>query len=190
MEGNYFDLFLGEGRKKINTMKIRGKDKNLGIINNKNVINLDIKQLNFEEKIISFTIRPKDYFANIFSLYYFRIFYTKKNEIIYFPIDSQLGNLCLPEYNDKTKLYYCYFMFSNKYDELSTSFAFSSPNQNEYFKIYVNKLYNNNNSIEESNEMFYKYSDNMNDINNLFFTVEFQNREIKNIISSLKERIK
>ena len=30
----------------------------------------------------------------------------------------------------------------------------------------------------------------MNDINNLFFTVEFQNREIKNIISSLKERIK
>ena len=190
MEGNYFDLFLGEGRKKINTMKIRGKDKNLGIINNKNVINLDIKQLNFEEKIISFTIRPKDYFANIFSFYYFRIFYTKKNEIIYFPIDSQLGNLCLPEYNDKTKLYYCYFMFSNKYDELSTSFAFSSPNQNEYFKIYVNKLYNNNNSIEESNEMFYKYSDNMNDINNLFFTVEFQNREIKNIISSLKERIK
>ena len=191
MEGNYFDLFLGEGRKKINTMKKRGKDKNLGIINNKNVINLDIKQLNLEKKIISFSIRPKDYFANIFSFYYFRILYTKKSEIIYFPIDSQLGNLCSPEYNNKTKLYYCYFMFSNKYDELSTDFAISSPNQNEYFKIYLNKLYNNNNnSTEELAEMFYKYSDNMNDINNLFFTIEFQNRELKNIISTLHESIK
>ena len=79
-------------------------------------------------------------------------------------------------------------MFSNKYDELSTDFAISSPNQNEYFKIYLNKLYNNNNnSTEELAEMFYKYSDNMNDINNLFFTIEFQNRELKNIISTLHE---
>ena len=82
-------------------------------------------------------------------------------------------------------------MFSNKYDELSTDFAISSPNQNEYFKIYLNKLYNNNNnSTEELAEMFYKYSDNMNDINNLFFTIEFQNRELKNIISTLHESIK
>ena len=135
MEGNYFDLFIGEGRKKINTMKVRENDKNLGIIYNKNLITLDIEELNYKEKVISFTVRSKDYFANIFSFYIFRIFYSKKNEVIYYPIDTQLGNLCSPKYNQETKVYYCNFMFSNQYDELSTSFAISSPNQNEYFKF-------------------------------------------------------
>ena len=83
-------------------MKIRENDKNLGIINNKNVITLDIKELNYKEKVISFTVRSKDYFANIFSFYILRIFYAKKNEVIYYPIDSQLGNLCSPKYNDVT----------------------------------------------------------------------------------------
>ena len=190
MEGNYFDLFIGEGRKKINTMKIRENDKNLGIINNKNVITLDIKELNYKEKVISFTVRSKDYFANIFSFYILRIFYAKKNEVIYYPIDSQLGNLCSPKYNEETKLYYCNFMFSNQFDELSTSFAVSSPNQNEYFKIYVNKLYKNNNTKEEMAELYYRYSDNTNDIDKFFFTIEFRNGEIKNIISALQESIK
>ena len=191
IEGNYIDFFIGEGKKRINTIKVRGKDKKYKIIDNRNVINLDIKELEFKGKEISFALRSKDYFDDIFSFYYFRILYVKKDEIIYFPIDSQFGNLCLPEKNEKEK-YYCNLMFSNKYDELSTYFSISSTNQDEYFKIYINKIDKKNNLKKELTnftELYYKYN-NTNDIDYFFFTFEFEKGEIKNIISTLQESIK
>ena len=191
LEGNYIDLFYGNGRKKINTMKIRGNDTNLEIINNENVITLNKTEFDFEEKIISFAVRPKDYFADIFSFYYFRILYVKENEIIYFPMDSQLGNLCLPEYDNQTKLYYCHFMFSNNYNELATGFSVSSFNLNEYYKIFITKYYNECKIHEETKEIFYIYEQNneTNDTDYFLFKVEFQNEEIKNVISTLREKI-
>ena len=190
IEGNYIDCFIGEGRKKINTMKIRGNDRNLEIIKSQNVISLDIKELNFNEKIISFAFRSKDFFSNIFSFYYFRVLYVQNNIISYFSMDSHLGNLCLPEYDNNTQLYHCHLMFANKYDELSTKFSISSYNQGEYTKIYITKIYKNGNKEEEYNEMFYRYYNNTNDIDYYYFTFEFENSEIKNIISSLHENIK
>ena len=122
IESNYIDAFYGEGRRKINTKKIRKNDNNLEIINNQNVIILNKSQINSKNKIISLAFRPKDYLSDIFSFYYFRILYVQK----IYPIDSQLGNLCLPEYNNKTNLFYCYLIFSNKYDKLKTIFSISS----------------------------------------------------------------
>ena len=155
MEGNYIDFFVGEGKKRINTMKDSGNDKKYSIINNQNVIILNITELNFKRNEISFALRSKDYFDDIFSFYYFRILYVKKDEIIYYPMDSQFGNLCLPEKNDQAK-YYCNLIFSNKYDELSTNFSVSSSNLDEYFKIYVNKIDKKNNKTEDKGELFYK----------------------------------
>mgnify|MGYP006916222637 FL=1 len=135
MEGHYIDVFYGEGKRIINTKLIREKEKNLNTTNKQNVIILDNKELNFKNKTISFALRPKDYLSDIFSYYYFRILYLQKNEKLYFPIDSQIGNLCLPEYDNVTNLYHCNFIFPNKYGELETNFSISSFNQNEYFKI-------------------------------------------------------
>jgi len=188
LEGNFIDFFLGEGRRKINTMYIKENDKKFQIIDNQNLIRINITELCYKENKISFAFRSKDYFADIFSFYYFRIFYAHNNEIIYFPMDSQLGNICAPEnYNSNTNSFYCNFIFSNKYDELSTNFAVSSPNLNEYFKINVIKSDKNDNIIndEEFSELFYIYNNSANDINNFFFTFEFQNKEIKNVISAL-----
>ena len=188
MEGNYIDFFVGEGKKRINTMKDSGNDKKYSIINNQNVIILNITELNFKRNEISFALRSKDYFDDIFSFYYFRILYVKKDEIIYYPIDSQFGNLCLPEKNNQEK-YYCNLIFSNKYDELSTNFSVSSSNLDEYFKIYVNKIDKKNNKTEDKGELFYKYND-TNDIDYFVFTFEFEKGEVENIISTLQESIK
>ena len=190
IEGNYIEGYYGEGRKRINTMKIMDNIKKLEIINNQHELILDTKQFNSNEKIISFAIRPKDYLGDIFSFYYFRIFTTKENEILFFPMDSQLGNLCVPEYDQKKSIYYCYSMFENNYNELATRFVVSSSNQNEYFKIYVTKIYKNGSMINEEKEFVFIYNETTNDIKSYLFKFEFTNSEIKNLISSLKDDIK
>ena len=190
IEGNFIDCFIGEGKKKINTMKIEASDKNLNIINNQNVITLNKTQFNFNNNNrISFAFRSKDYFDDIFSFYYFRILYVRNNEIIYFPLDSQFGNLCLPEKNNETNLFYCHFMLSNNYEELSTKFTISSSNQNEYFKIYIMKIYKNGIVDNETKDIFYMYNIETDDIDFIFLTFEFLNSEIKCIVNSLQENI-
>jgi len=205
LEGNYIDVFYGEGRKRINTMKPSKDDHNLEIIDNQNLITLEKDKIKSKNNIISFAFRPKDYFADIFSFYYFRILYLKKDESLFFPIDSTLGNLCLPEYDDKTKLSYCRLIFENKYNELSINFSVSSYGQNEFFKIYVTKIHKNGTAEEELKELFYiyenpyyisntsdysYYNNFTNDIDYIYFIFEFQNSELKSIISALHDSIK
>ena len=189
IEGNYIEGYYGEGRQKINTMRILGKVKKLDIINKQNVLILTKNQLNLTEKTITIAIRPKDYFAEIFSFYYFRILYVKQNEQIYFPIDSNLGNLCLPEYDMKTEFYNCYSIFANNYNELSTRFAVSSSNQNEYFKITITKVYKDGTSSIEEKEFIFIYNDYSNDVDYYIFKFEFRNEEVKNIITSFCDNI-
>ena len=191
IEGNYIDCFVGEGRKAINTMKIRDNDRNLQIINNQNVITLNVKDLNFKDKAISFAFRSKDYFADIFSFYYFRVLYAQKDKILYFPLDSQLGNICIPEKDNNTNLCHCHLMFTNNFNELSTKFSVTSSNQGEYFKIYLTKVYKNGTYYNDSTDYIYIHDiDNKeNEIEYYFFTFEFQNEEIKGIISSFSERV-
>ena len=205
LEGNYIDFFYGKERKRINTIKLSEDDHNLEIYNNQNLITLEKENITSQNNIISFALRPKDYFADIFSFYYFRILYLKKDEPLFFPVDSALGNLCLPEYDSKTKFSYCRLMFENKYNELAINFSVSSHNQNEYFKIYVTKIHNNGTIEEESKELFYiylntynisntsdysYYNNFTNDIEYIYFTFEFQNSDLKSIISALRDSIK
>ena len=189
IEGNYIEGYYYEGKKGINTMKIMDEIRKLEIINNQHELFLDTQQFNSNEKFITFAIRPKDYFGDIFAFYYFRIFAIKENEILYFPMDSHLGNLCLPEYDQKKNLYYCYSLFENDYNELATRFVVSSSNQNEYFKIYITKIYKNGNISNEEKEFVYLYNVTTNDIKTYLFKFEFTNAEVKNLISSLKDDI-
>ena len=190
IEGNYLDCYYGEGRKKISTIKISGNTKELELYNPQNVTILDIENLNYTQKTMSFAFRPKDYYADVFSFYYFRILYIKKNETIFFPIDSNLGNLCIPEKeNNEEELYYCNLIFKNNYNELSTKFAISAAVQNEYFRIYTSIINNTKNLTEESKKFLYIYDGIEKDIDYFIFKFEFQNNEIKNIISCFLDRI-
>ena len=159
IESNYLDGFFGEGRKKINTVKTIGNTKNLELINNQNAITLNITSLKFEGKTMSFAFRPKDYYADIFSFYYFRVLYFKQNEMVYLPIDSYLGNICKPEKSDKNNFYYCYLAYQNNYNDLSTKFGITSTTQNEYYTIKTTKNYLNNSKIDSRKEFLYLDTD-------------------------------
>ena len=189
VEGNYIDGFYGEGRIKINTFQSIGNTASLNIINPKNVLSLDILALNYTKKIISFAFRPKDNFADIYSFYYFRVLYIKENEQIYYPIDSYLGNLCEPEYNNVTNKYYCYLIYQNNYNQLSTKFAITSTTQNEYFLINATKFYSNNTKSEEIAKFIYLYTQKNEDIDYCIFTFEFPNGELKSIKSSFTDNV-
>ena len=189
IEGNYIEGYYGEGREKINTMRIVGNIRKLEIINNQNVLTLNKNDLNFKDKRVTIAIRPIDYFADIFSFYYFRIFYAKENETIFFPMDSNLGNLCLPEFDPLTNSYYCYSMLANNYNELATRFSTTSSDSNEYFKIKITKIHKNGLPSEEEKKFIFIYNDFSNDVDYYFFKFEFSNQKIKNIISSFCENI-
>ena len=139
LDGNYFEAFYEDGRKKINTLD---KEANkLDIKDNKNVINLN--RMDFKQRALSFAFRSKDYFSKTFSYYYFRVLYTKKNEVNYLPMDSNFGNLCLPKFNLETGSFYCNFILKNNYNELKTNFSISLSNQNELVKINIFGIHKN-----------------------------------------------
>ena len=188
IKGNYLDGFYGEGRVKINTRKNVSNIHYLKIINPQEVLTLNITELNFTENIISFAFRPKDYYEDIFSFYYFRVLYTKKDETLYFPIDSYIGNLCKPKFDKNIKLYYCNLIFKNDFNELSTKFALTSTTQNEYFKI-ISQKFPNDGSSENIFEFLFINTELNKEIDFYLFKFEFSNDKIKNIKSSFSDKI-
>ena len=102
------------------------------------------------------------------------------------PIDSNLGNLCLPKENKIKGNYYCYLILKNNYNEFNNNFAISSTNHNEQVKINITKVYKETKEeihIEPKNYI-YLYKENDNDIDYFRFIFEFKKNEIKNIITS------
>ena len=187
IEGNYIDGFYGEGRHKIYTEKTIGNTKKLDIISNKNVLTLN--KLNYEGNIISFAFRPKDTYADVLSFYYFRILYMKSDEKLYFPIDSHLGNLCLPEFNNNTNKSYCYLIYNNDYNALSRNFSISSTIQNEYFTINVTKVYHNGTPKSVIEEFIYYDNDINNSVDYFLFEFEFPKNETRDIVTSFFSNI-
>ena len=189
IESNYLDGFFGEGRLKINTVKQIGNTEQLNLINDKNILPLEVKKSGSVGKTISFAFRPKDYFSDIFSYYYFRVLYVKKNETLYYPIDSNLGNLCLPEYNNDTHKYYCHLKYSNEYNELSRKFAIASAILNEFYIINATKYFKDGTNETTSKQFVYPYLDIIENIDYYLFTFEFPNGELKNILTTASDNV-
>ena len=102
----------------------------------------------------------------------------KENEELYFPMDSNFGNLCLPHYDSITNSYYCYSKFENNYNELSTNFSVSSSNQNEYFEINTTAIYKNGNIKDLSSQFIFLKNDDADEIDYYIFKFIFRNDEI------------
>ena len=191
LEGNYLDAFMIEGIIKLNTTKESENMENLNITNNQNVMEFKTENGKFDirNKYISLAFRAKDFSDVIFSFYYFRIFYLRKNEILFYPVDSNFGNLCLPVIENGK--YYCNLILNNNYNELSTNFSIVSANQKEYFKIFSFYYNKNNNEIKKDNvDLKYLYFSNKNssDISYIYFKFEFYEDGIKNIISAFSDK--
>ena len=187
IESNYLEFFYDGGRKHINTINPVKSTIKLNLSNNKGVYPLNIAELNLTNKTLSFALRPKKYYSNIFSFYYFRVILLKENKELYYPINSYLGNLCIPKYNNKK--YYCNFILKNNYNESDFKFAISSTNHNEYFKIYASKVYKNGSLYDDNKEFIYINNNITEDIDYYIFKFEFSNNEIKTIIISFWDTV-
>ena len=190
LEGNYIDGFYGEGRQKVNTAKLIGNNGQLQIISNKNVLSLNITDLKYKEKM-SFAFRSKDYYVDIYPFYYFRILYTKKNEELIYPIDSQFGNLCLPknETNADNKKYYCNLILRNDYNEFSTNFSISSSVPNQLFILNTTEVYKNKSTVNSSYKFIYYTEEPKNNLDYYLFKFEFYNDEVKDIITCFTDKV-
>ena len=189
IESNYLDAFIGEGIVKLNTIKKLDEIINLEIYKNQDVIILSKNDFDFTNKYISLALRSKNYFEEIFSFYYFRIFYLKKGETLYYPLDSYLGNLCSPE--EQEGKYVCNVILENNYNEFSSNFSVSGSNEIEYFVIYYAPLFKNK-TMGNYNDIEFRYLYNVDnntyqDIDKYFFRYEFSKKGIKNIISAFNE---
>ena len=193
IEGDYFDAFYDKGRKKINTLE---EDVfSLGIKASQNIISLNssyTEYLKSQDGFLSLAFRPQNYFSSIISSYYFRVLYKKAKEIKYLPMDSNLGNLCIPE-KDNTSAnvgyYYCYLILKNNYNESNLNFSVSSTSHNEYVRINITGVFNNNVSFGGLNYFNYVYDKNKSNIDYFLIKFKFQNDQIKNIIISFCDRV-
>ena len=193
IEGDYFEAFYDKGRKKINTF-----DKEaftLGITDSQNIISLNssyTEYLKSQGGILSLAFKPKDYFSLFISSYYFRVLYKKAKEIKYLPMDSNLGNLCIPEKDNSSAndgYYYCNLILKNNYNESNLNFSVSSTSHNEYARIIITGVFNNIASFHDVNYFNYVYDKNERNIDYFLIKFKFKNDQIKNIIISFCDRV-
>ena len=192
LESNYLDVFFGEGITKLNTIKVINNVINLDIYQNQDVIILtkDDVKFNFKGTYVSFAFRSKNYFEDIFSFYSFRILYLREQESLFYPLDSNLGNLCLPEKEGEN--YICNLILENKYNAFSSHFAVAGANQIEYLKINYAPYFKNG-TLGEYNYSEFKYLYNITtdfneNITKFFFKLEFKRNGIKSILSAFNQR--
>ena len=199
IEGNYFEGFMGEGRKRLITTRKMEKTTQLEIAHNQMIIRYEKKNftdinINFNNNYISFAFRPKNYFVNILSFYYFRIFYLKENNnTLILPLDSNIGNICQPEVKnninhlkekDNNNLYYCQFILKNNYNLFSLNFSIATSLQNKDITINYSKKYNSKNNLpDENNSTQSHFEDGEdNNVDSIMFEFEFNDNQTKHIL--------
>ena len=139
-EGSYIEGFIGEGKKKLNTFRKLDNIKNLNITENKMILVynktlLEELSININDSI-SFAFRPKNFFNKIYSFYSIRILFKENNTNRIYPLDPNLGNICIPEKSNNEEKFFCKCRLYNYYKELlslDNYIAFSSQaiNYNE-----------------------------------------------------------
>ena len=182
IDANNIEGFIGGGKHKLITVKENNEliDLKLNKKSNKNLITFELNENSIiNNNIVSLAFRPKYLFSSIPCFYYFRIFYLiKKSEKLILPLDSNLGNICKPEREDEGSKYYCYFFLPNKYNEFSKKFSISISDRIDLYTIYCYE-----NGENEKRTINYYYFEN-NNLAYIFFKFEFDDDEVKNILST------
>ena len=189
IQGENFKGFYGNGKIKVNENLDWYNVKELNISSSK-----DIKLINtseYKNNYISFLMKPKD---EIFSFYYFRILLTmlkKENDIIIFPLDSNMGNNCIVKNN------YCFFLLKNDYNIFSLNLTIFTSTQDKQ-SVIMSKNIDNINAFDfnlssdiiynltEINQSEYHYVnfkiDNYTEY--VIFPFAFEEGIVKNILST------
>ena len=195
IEGNFFEGFIGGGKKRIiNSRKMEGV-KNMNITSKKMYIvyqKEDLNELNIINNYISLTFRPIDYYTKTLSFYYFRLLYKidrefDSDDISIIPLEANVGNLCQPQkikHEDRmSPSYYCFFILKNNYNQFSLKYSTSTSNQNKDIYIFYAKYYKNNTIIESNILNVFNDIDDIDDnVKFILFKFEFFDNKIRNIL--------
>ena len=195
--GNFFEGFIGVGRKKLITTKTMKNITKLGITNDKMLIKFKLSELlNIDinsNKYISFAFRPKDYFINTLSFYFFRILYPKyDNNNLILPLDSNIGNICQPEKETKSEdqngdIFYCYFSLYNLYNQFSLKYSLSISQQIKDINIAYSTFKNKTKLKDYSTQNFFCSEDNNDELDLIQFKFEFFDDQAKNILLAFED---
>ena len=93
IKGINFKFFYGEGKRKLNTYNKKLDTTEELIIENEMEMTI-ISYIKNKNKYLSFAVRPKNFFEEIESFYYFRIFQTNNISQLIMPLDSNIENNC------------------------------------------------------------------------------------------------
>ena len=181
-EGNYIDGFIGNGKKIKNTLRKLDNTKNLNITEKKMIIICNesiLKELNINDSV-SLAFRSKNYFFNISSFYYIRILLKEKNNAITYILDSNIGNICIPEKIEMEENI-CICRLKNNYRELSLDNYISASNEIKNFSIKNQGIINEVSENNEGNLIKIKFNETVSYVDYKFI---FNNRKIVNILSN------
>ena len=184
-EGNYITGFISNGKKIKNTLRRFDNIKNLNITEKKMILTCNetlLKELNINDSI-SFAFRPKNYFSKIFAFYYIRIMLKEKNKNIIYSLDSNKGNICIPEKDKNGKEYFCKCRLKNNYKELSLDNYITASNEIEEIEIDNQGILNKASINKEENliKINIKYNETVSYVD---FKFIFNNNKIVNILST------
>ena len=121
IKGKNYNFFYGEGKRKLNTYNILLDNTYELAIDNE----MDMKNISYKinkSKYLSFAIRPKNFFDDIDSFYYFRIFQIENIDNLIMPFDSNIENNC-KKINLSLNSLYCAYLLKNDYNEFYLNFS-------------------------------------------------------------------
>ena len=140
IKGQNFNFFYGEGLRKLNTY-----NELLDSLNELEIENeMEMKIIPYQrngDKYLSFAIRPKNFFEDVGSFYYFRFFQTENISHLIMPIDSNIENNCKQLNSINYANLFCIYLLKNDYNEfyLNFSIAHSSIFHNHLSLQYIYK---------------------------------------------------
>lgn len=136
IKGKNFRFFYGEGNRKLNTYnELLDNTNELEIQNEMEMKNISYSNNN-GEYYLSFAVRPKNFFEDIASFYYFRIFQTENISHLIMPLDSNIENNC-KILNPNSDLR-CVYLLKNDYNEFYLDFSIT---HSSIFHNYLSETY-------------------------------------------------
>ena len=92
-------------------------------------------------KYLSFAVRPNNFFDDIDSFYYFRIFQIENTDNLIMPFDSNIENNCKKLNNNiSLKSFICTYLLNNDYNDFYLNFTITPSsiiqNQMSSYQLY------------------------------------------------------
>ena len=121
IKGKNFKFFYGDGKRKLNTYNDLLVSTTELIIENE----MEMKNISYKKnknKYLSFAVRPENFFEDLASFYYFRLFQTNDISKLIMPLDSNIENNC-KKLNLKDYVLSCFYLLKNDYNEFYLNFS-------------------------------------------------------------------